>query len=189
VRVSTFFPLLAFVMWWKLSSPAMAAAVTGLLFVSVLLHEFGHVFAAQHTGGFGDEILIWPLGGLAFVEPAKSFRSQFLTAAAGPLVNLGLCALAFPFVLYSAQIAEVWNPLVLPRVDLKDHVLQDLWILTFSLNWFCLLLNLVPIFPLDGSRMLQAWLNVHCSPPTIVEIMIKVALVAAVALGTDCNPL
>src|ERR1051326_6581291 len=39
-----------------------------ILFVSVLLHEFGHCFAARYVEGDAKEILMWPLGGLAFVR-------------------------------------------------------------------------------------------------------------------------
>ncbi len=39
--------------------------LAGLLFVSVLLHEFGHCFAARWVDGDATEIMIWPLGGLA----------------------------------------------------------------------------------------------------------------------------
>ena len=43
-----------------------AAWLMAFLFVSVLLHEFGHCFAARFMDGESDEVLLWPLGGLAF---------------------------------------------------------------------------------------------------------------------------
>ena len=64
----------------------------GAIFLaSLLVHEFCHVFAVRLTGGVGNEVLIWPLGGLAFVQPAGHFRSQFFTPAAGPFANLIVC--------------------------------------------------------------------------------------------------
>src|SRR5262245_56306901 len=62
----------------------------GLLFVSVLLHEFGHCFAARWMDGDANEILMWPLGGLAYCEVPHTPRANFVTAFGGPLVNLVL---------------------------------------------------------------------------------------------------
>src|SRR5437870_4230278 len=79
-----------------------AAMVMGLLFFSVLLHELGHCFAARRVGGDADEILLWPLGGLAACDVPHQPRAHFITAAGGPAVNLLIClicglALAFAF--------------------------------------------------------------------------------------------
>src|SRR5262245_16172012 len=68
------------------------AILMGLLFVSVLLHEFGHCFGARSVDGDAQEVLLWPLGGLAACEVPNRPRAHFLTAAAGPAVNLLLCA-------------------------------------------------------------------------------------------------
>src|SRR4051794_40160744 len=63
-----------------------AAIFMLILFGSVLVHEFGHCFAARATGGDANEVLLWPLGGLANVELPNRPRSHLLTAAAGPAV-------------------------------------------------------------------------------------------------------
>src|SRR5262249_13062882 len=68
-----------------------AAWVMSLLFLIVLLHEFGHCFMARHVGGEANEVLLWPLGGLAAVDVPHSARANFLTAAGGPLANLLIC--------------------------------------------------------------------------------------------------
>ena len=39
------------------------------LFAIVLLHEFGHALACRSVGGQADRIMLWPLGGIAFVRP------------------------------------------------------------------------------------------------------------------------
>jgi Zn-dependent protease len=62
-----------------------------ILFGTVLLHEFGHCFGARYVGGDAREILIWPLGGLAFVEVPHRWRAWFVTTAAGPAVNVLIC--------------------------------------------------------------------------------------------------
>lgn len=63
-----------------------------VLFGSVLLHEFGHCFGARHVGGDAREILIWPLGGLAYTEVPHRAKALFITVAAGPAVNVLICA-------------------------------------------------------------------------------------------------
>lgn len=62
-----------------------------VLFGSVLLHEFGHCFGARYVGGDAREILIWPLGGLAFTEIPHRWKPLFITVAAGPAVNVLIC--------------------------------------------------------------------------------------------------
>jgi Zn-dependent protease len=61
-----------------------------MLFVIILLHEFGHCFAARRVNGDADEILMWPLGGLAFVRVPETPRANFIATAGGPAVNLVL---------------------------------------------------------------------------------------------------
>src|SRR5450432_1407745 len=53
-----------------------------ILFLSVLLHEFGHCFGARWVGGEADEILMWPLGGLAMISPPHRPWAQFIATAA-----------------------------------------------------------------------------------------------------------
>ena len=62
-----------------------------LLFAIVLLHEFGHCFGARAVDGDAKEVLIWPLGGLAYVDVPHNPRANFITTAAGPGVNVVIC--------------------------------------------------------------------------------------------------
>src|SRR5260370_2079061 len=59
-----------------------AAIVMALLFVSVVLHEFGHCFGARLVGGDAQDIPGWPLGGLANCQVPQNPRANLLTAAA-----------------------------------------------------------------------------------------------------------
>ena len=60
------------------------------LFLIVLLHEFGHALACRQVGGQADEIVLWPLGGIAFVNPPARPGAVLWSIAAGPLVNVVL---------------------------------------------------------------------------------------------------
>ena len=64
-----------------------------LLFGIVLVHEFGHCFGGRWVGGEANEVLIWPLGGLAYVDVPHHWKAHTITAAAGPAVNVVLCVL------------------------------------------------------------------------------------------------
>ncbi|HEX4608256.1 MAG TPA: site-2 protease family protein [Urbifossiella sp.] len=98
-----------------------------LLFVIILLHEFGHCFAARGVGGDAKEILIWPLGGLAMVEVPHAPRPTFIVAAAGPATNALICAVvAIPLLAIGGFFPSV-NPLSNPfvsemrNIDGKDY--------------------------------------------------------------------
>jgi stage IV sporulation protein FB len=80
-----------------------------LLFVCILLHEFGHCFAARRVGGDADEILMWPLGGLAYVRVPETPRANFIATAGGPAVNLVLF-LGAGAVLLAASFVPPLNP-------------------------------------------------------------------------------
>src|SRR5438445_2011199 len=62
------------------------------LFGMVLLHEFGHVLACRSVGGIANRIVLWPLGGIAFVDPPARPLALLWSIAAGPLVNALLLA-------------------------------------------------------------------------------------------------
>jgi Zn-dependent protease len=65
-----------------------------MLFVIVLCHEFGHCFAARRVDGDADEILMWPLGGLAYCNVPHTPRANLVCTAGGPGVNVLFCVIA-----------------------------------------------------------------------------------------------
>ncbi len=84
-----------------------------VLFGSVLLHEFGHCFGARYAGGEAREILIWPLGGLAFVEVPHRWRALFIMVAAGPAVNVLICIVC-AIAITAAGFTPSLNPTNVP---------------------------------------------------------------------------
>src|SRR6266436_5924548 len=60
------------------------------LFAIVLLHEFGHALACRQVGGKANQIVLWPLGGVAYVSPPPRPGATLWSIAAGPLVNVAL---------------------------------------------------------------------------------------------------
>ncbi len=146
--------------WQKPQNAVEAGLFVGLLvmlFGSILLHEFGHVFAGRFCDGQSDCILLWPLGGLAFVNVPDSPVAHFFTALAGPLVTLAIWAGA----VLVEPLTHGWVAYLLYRLA--------------QMNLYMLLFNLIPAYPLDGGRMFQAalwhrlghgrsmWISVHVS--------------------------
>lgn len=131
-----------------------------VLFGIVLLHEFGHCFAARWVGGQANEILMWPLGGLAYADAPNRPWPQFVTAAGGPLVNVIICLMTagLAWTIAPRHPHIQFNPLTrefdIPTLLTVSFYLW--WIYTIS--WGLLLFNLLPIFPLDGGRLLQTLL-------------------------------
>jgi Zn-dependent protease len=118
------------------------------VFVIVLLHEFGHSLACRSVGGRADQIVLWPLGGVAFVDPPSRPGATLWSIAAGPLVNV----LLMPIILVALFLAGAlkWpdtNP------NLYNLILS---ILVIDVVLFCF--NMLPIYPLDGGQILRSLL-------------------------------
>jgi Zn-dependent protease len=118
------------------------------LFGIVLLHEFGHALACRQVGGQANRIMLWPLGGVAFVQPPPRPGALLWSIAAGPLVNLVLGILSAMMLLW-ARTAGWGNQ----HPDLAQFLLA-----VTAINFGLLIFNLLPIYPLDGGQILQALL-------------------------------
>jgi len=79
------------------------------LFCIILLHEFGHCFAARREGGDAEQILMWPLGGLAYCDVPHTPRANLITTIGGPFVNVLIC-LGCLVLLLPAQLLPPLNP-------------------------------------------------------------------------------
>jgi len=135
------------------------ATAVGSLFLLVLLHEYGHCLACRWVGGEADDILLWPLGGLASCRPPHHWRASLITTIGGPAVNAVLVpVLATALVVAGApREALVFNPLKPGLVlgELTSYALVALWWMYYA-NWVLLLFNVCcPMFPLDGGRIVQ----------------------------------
>src|SRR5215831_14461728 len=129
------------------------------LFGIVLLHEFGHALACRQTGGQADTIVLWPLGGIAFVRPPPRPGAYIWSIAAGPLVN----AVLFPLLAFLAAIAIGlhWK-IVHPRFPVHSmRELPDLYTFVVTIvfiNGVLLFFNLIPVYPLDGGQIVRGLL-------------------------------
>lgn len=114
------------------------------LFAIVLTHEFGHALACRSVGGSADTIMLWPLGGVAYVSPPQRPVATLWSIAAGPLVNVALT----PVLWIAANLQG--------QASTSDlHTL--LW-QVFKINLGLLIFNILPIYPLDGGQILRSLL-------------------------------
>ena len=118
------------------------------IFGIVLLHEFGHAFACRQVGGQANRIMLWPLGGVAFVQPPPRPGAVLWSIAAGPLVNVIL----LPVTVVAYVIATVAG-----FQNLYPDFVHFLLSITV-INLAILIFNMLPIYPLDGGQILQALL-------------------------------
>lgn len=172
--------------FWQILSGAAGTYL--LLFGVVLLHEFGHCFGARRVGGQAEEILIWPLGGLANVQPPHDPRSHMVTTLAGPMVNVAICGVCSAILAaWCGSLAAVpWNPLhpMQPLDPLLYVTPAQQWLIRlFGVSYFLLLINLLPIFPFDGGRILQAAIWARKDFFTATEIATGIGMVGAIAVG------
>lgn len=118
------------------------------LFLIVLLHEFGHALACRSVGGTADTIMLWPLGGVAYVNPPQRPGATLWSIVAGPLVNVALLpVLGGAFELARLAHWRYSNP---NEYRLLGAILTtDIVLLVF---------NILPIYPLDGGQILRSLL-------------------------------
>ncbi len=154
-----------------------------MLFLVVLLHEFGHCFAARWVGGEANEIQMHPLGGLALAQPPHRPLPTFITVAAGPAVNVLICILC-GLVLWALG---GWTPWPFVFQPLKSfHSWIDVWkwaLWIYQISWALLLFNLLPIYPLDGGQMLQSALWPKFGYYRSMNFSCITGMVGAVILG------
>jgi Zn-dependent protease len=143
------------------------------LFAIVLLHEFGHALACRQTGGIADRIVLWPLGGIAFVDPPRRPGAVLWSIAAGPLVNVVLFPiLSILLVLMRARGLAEENP------DLYRFVFMVGFI-----NGWLLVFNLLPVYPLDGGQILRAVLWFPLGEIRSLQIASVIGLVGSIVLA------
>ncbi|MFC1467600.1 site-2 protease family protein [Verrucomicrobiota bacterium] len=142
------------------------ALIPILLFASIALHELGHSRVAMNKGAYVQEIILLPIGGMAKIaELPKRPRDEMWMAFAGPLVSLGIGVGGIGI----AMLIGGWLGTTLLYVGAINLVLG-----TF---------NLLPAFPMDGGRILRAWLTPKKGRVEATRIAAGVGKFCAVLFG------
>jgi Zn-dependent protease len=142
------------------------------LFIIVTLHEFGHALACRQVGGTANKIVLWPLGGVAYVDPPPRPAATLWSIAAGPLVNVVLLGISSGLALWARHVE--WR-LTAP------HAYKLLWAVCF-MNLGLLVFNLLPIYPLDGGQILRALLWFVMGRARSLKVVAVLGLLGAAGL-------
>ena len=118
------------------------------LFCIVLMHECGHALACKQTGGTANRIMLWPLGGVAYVSPPPRAAANLWSIAAGPLVNVALVP-AFLMLGWVCRSLGLYTAIPDLHGFLRAVALVNVVLLIF---------NLLPVYPLDGGQILRSLL-------------------------------
>jgi Zn-dependent protease len=118
------------------------------LFAIVLTHEFGHQLACRSVGGKTHDIVLWLLGGVAYVSPPQRPGAQLWSIAAGPLVNVILIPVLSVLVAASSHLG--WDD---TQPD-AYKLIHNVWYINIGL----LIFNMMPVYPLDGGQILRSLL-------------------------------
>jgi Zn-dependent protease len=158
IEVRIHLTFLLFLVWiWFINYQVggFDGAVQGVLFIlglfaCVLLHEFGHAFAAKGFGIHTPDITLLPIGGVARLDriPEKPWQ-ELVVAIAGPLVNVVIVA-ALVFVMHASAALDQPDDLESPTIGFLEKMVY--------INKMLVLFNLIPAFPMDGGRVLRALL-------------------------------
>lgn len=179
---------------WDGIGPGYMALAMLALFGTVLLHEYGHCFACRKVGGEADEILMWPLGGLASVLPPEDWKSHLWTVLGGPAVNavlwpvFAIGVLAMTGFAWSAVVFNPFDPgaaIFVAQASATGPVwlVTGLWWLMY-VNLVLLAFNmLVPMYPMDAGRTVQTLLWRSMGLRRATEITVTIGLVTAGVLA------
>ena len=154
-------------------SPIFALYEYVALFGIVLLHEFGHALACRQTGGYADRIVLWPLGGIAFVSPPRRPGAVLWSIAAGPLVNVALVPV-FEVLWIFAQSAG-WAYEAPDTFHLVGMIR--------AINFVLLIFNMLPVYPLDGGQILRALLWFPLGEIRSLQIASVIGLIGGACLA------
>jgi Zn-dependent protease/CBS domain-containing protein len=185
----TFFILPIFIVWTDYVAHKDSATgprdliVVGIILACVAAHECGHMFAARRVGLIPKAVILLPLTGVALYDEPRTEKPQAAglvwqrevrLALIGPLVSLALACLTAAFVTASGRGVELWKWPFLQATNLpKSLVWANLYLAIF---------NLMPAYPLDGGRILRAFLSRTLDASTATRRAVSISNAIAMVL-------
>jgi Zn-dependent protease/CBS domain-containing protein len=128
-----------------------------IVLASVLLHEIAHGIFASHAGALPKFLVLLPIGGVGVGETSPDDHrktpqtwAEVRIAIAGPVANALVALVAVGIIAALAPNVDLWSR---PWVTVKNLLQSLVWI-----NFGLAAVNLLPAYPLDGGRILRAWL-------------------------------
>jgi Zn-dependent protease len=159
----------------KESELAIAFTLLPLVFLCVVLHEFGHALAARQFGIGTQDITLYPIGGVARLKRMSDKpHEELIIAVAGPAVNVVIAAILFCVVVPLFFLQHDW--LV---QSLAGNVIYVLMLANVALVLF----NLLPAFPMDGGRVFRAVLAMFLDHYQATRIAVGLGVVMAALMA------
>ncbi|MEW6282486.1 MAG: site-2 protease family protein [Candidatus Eremiobacterota bacterium] len=163
---------------------ALTACWLTILFLTVLIHEYGHCLMARRLGQSVGHILLWPLGGLAYVGQSQSAKDDIKVTLAGPAVHLPLA------LLFTLGLMAMGDPPDLSYLNPFDPTVSatSFWglVLAYGLKiqvWlFCFNL-LLPVYPLDGGRVFVAFFSTRWPARRVAYTATAFSMLATVIMA------
>ena len=158
----------------QFSAVMNSLSMIAVLFFCIVLHEFGHIGMARKLGFETGDVVLTPLGGLAKIyTTGETGRDEVLIAAAGPVVNLVIIAVSF-------LLMNIVSPALAGAGPMVAGGLYTIILINTVLAVF----NLIPLFPMDGGRMLRGILRFWMTPAgaTCVAVYTGWAVAAAISV-------
>lgn len=141
------------------SGPLLRVGIMAAIFFCVILHELGHSLVAQRLGIRVSQITLYPIGGIAQLTQQPDPKREICITIAGPLVNLVIGLILLPFA--------------------SNELVRTLALANFVLFFF----NLLPAFPMDGGRLLRAFLALTLEPARATQLAARIGQGMAILLG------
>ncbi len=177
---ATFLLLLGFFFFAYMQQGGWARGLEGvalvlLLFSCVVAHEYGHALTARRYGIRTRDITLYPIGGIARLERIpRNPRQELLIAIAGPAVNVAIAAVLF-LGLTAADAPVGREALSVQGGNFWTKLMWwNLWMVGF---------NAIPAFPMDGGRVLRAFLAERIEYGRATQIASGVGQALAFAFG------
>jgi len=150
-----------------------------IVFVCVTIHELAHSLVAQRFGIRVKDITLLPIGGVASMSKMpQNPKQEFIISIVGPLSNIVLAALIY-YVLYNVP----W----MPKSILRNPTLGNTWRHTLAMvpviNVVLAVFNLLPAFPMDGGRLLRAFLATKMDFRKATKIAVYIGHIFAILFG------
>lgn len=177
----TFFLLLVWLalQYWA-AEPSIPVVLGGigfvlLIFLCVVLHEYGHALTARRFGVRTRDIILLPIGGVARLErmPEKPLQ-ELLVALAGPAVNVVIALLCVTWLVATNGMVPLEGITLI-----HGPLLERLMIVNITLVLF----NMIPAFPMDGGRVLRALLALRLEYVQATHIAATIGQGFALLLG------
>jgi len=168
-----------FVFAYGLTAGIASVFLIFILFSIVLLHELSHSLVAIEFGFKVKSITLFPIGGAADVEIDENPKAELLMAFAGPLFNIlfaWICLILLMFLTPNwAHYIGLFG--VNFSLDIFGFLGWLLWI-----NFLLAAFNLLPAFPMDGGRVLRAFLALFMDYLKATKISLLIAKILFTAM-------